>query len=49
MNREKMTAEEIEKFNSMVEFNQSAESWVMDIVCTIIACPMILVIIHRRR
>ncbi len=48
MNKEKMSKEEIEKFNANVEFNQSAASWIMDIVCTIIIWPMILLAIHRR-
>lgn len=48
MSKEKMTAEEIEKFNGKVEFNQTAASWIMDIVCTIIAWPMIILAIHRR-
>lgn len=48
MNKEKMTAEEIEKFNGKVDFNQTAASWIMDIVCTIIAWPMIILAIHRR-
>lgn len=48
MNKEKMTAEEIEKFNDKVDFNQTAASWIMDIVCTIIAWPMIILAILRR-
>ena len=48
MNKEKMTAEEIEKFNSKVDFNQTAASWIMDIACTIIAWPMIILAIYRR-
>lgn len=48
MSKEKMTAEEIEKFNGKVEFNQTAASWIMDIVCTIIAWPMIILAIQRR-
>jgi hypothetical protein len=48
MSKEKMTAEEIEKFNGKVEFNQTAASWIMDIVCAIIAWPMIILAIHRR-
>ena len=48
MNREKMTPEEIAEFNSNVEFNESVASWVMDILCTIIAWPMIILAIRRR-
>lgn len=48
MNKEKMTSEEIAEFNSNVEFNQSAASWVMDIICSIIFWPMIIVAIRRR-
>jgi hypothetical protein len=48
MSKEKMTAEEIEKFNGKVDFNQTAASWIMDIVCTIIAWPMIILAIYRR-
>jgi len=43
-----MTTEEIVEFNSKVEFNESAASWVMDILCTIIAWPMIILAIRRR-
>lgn len=43
-----MTPEEIAEFNSNVEFNDSAASWVMDILCTIIAWPMIILAIRRR-
>jgi hypothetical protein len=48
MEKEKMTPEEIAEFNSNVEFNDSAASWVMDILCTIIAWPMIILAIRRR-
>lgn len=48
MNKEKMTSEEIAEFNSNVEFNQSVASWVMDIICCIIAWPMIILAIRRR-
>lgn len=48
MNKEKMTPEEIAEFNSNVDFNQSVASWVMDILCTIIAWPMIILAIRRR-
>ena len=43
-----MTTEEIAEFNSKVEFNESAASWVMDILCAIIAWPMIILDIRRR-
>ena len=48
MRKETMTTEEIEKFNTEVEYNESAASWIMDIVCTIIAWPMIILAIRRR-
>lgn len=48
MKKEKMTPEEIAEFNSNVDFNQSVASWVMDILCTIIAWPMIILAIRRR-
>lgn len=48
MEKEKMTTEEIAEFNSKVEFNESAASWVMDILCAIIAWPMIILAIRRR-
>lgn len=48
MNKEKMTAREIEEFNNEVEFNQSAASWVMDIICCIIFWPMTILAIRRR-
>lgn len=48
MDKEKMTTEEIAEFNSKVKFNESAASWVMDILCTIIAWPMIILAIRRR-
>ena len=48
MKKEKMTPEEIAEFNSNVEFNESVASWVMDILCTIIAWPMIILAIRRR-
>lgn len=48
MDKEKMTPEEIAEFNSNVEFNESVASWVMDILCTIIAWPMIILAIRRR-
>lgn len=48
MKKDNMTLEEIEEFNNTVEFNASAASWVMDIVCTLIAWPMIILAIRRR-
>ena len=48
MNKDKMTVAEIREFNSNVEFNQSASSWIMDIVCSIIFWPMIILAIRRR-
>jgi len=48
MKKEKMTPEEIAEFNSNVEFNESVASWVMDILCSIIAWPMIILAIRRR-
>lgn len=48
MKKEKMTPEEIAEFNSNVEFNESVASWVMDILCTIFAWPMIILAIRRR-
>lgn len=48
MKKEKMTPEEIAEFNSNVEFNESVASWVMDILCTIIAWPMIILAVRRR-
>jgi len=48
MKKEKMTPEEITEFNSNVEFNESVASWVMDILCAIIAWPMIILAIRRR-
>ena len=48
MNKENMTPEEIVKFNANVDFNNSIASWVMDIICCIIAWPMIILAIRRR-
>lgn len=48
MKKDKMTAAEIREFNNNVEFNQSATSWIMDIVCSIIFWPMIILAIRRR-
>ena len=35
MKKENLTPAEIDKFNANVEFNESAASWVMDIVFTL--------------
>ena len=48
MDKNKMTTEEIEKFNANVDFNQSTASWIMDIICTLIAWPIIVLVIRRR-
>ena len=48
MKKEKMTLEEIEEFNNKVEFNESPTSWMIDIVATLIAWPMIILAIRRR-
>lgn len=48
MKAEKMTPEEIVKFNAKVEYNHCVISWIIDIICIIIATPMIWVAIHRR-
>ena len=48
MKKENMTPVEIEKFNANVDFNKSAISWVMDILCTLVAWPMIILAIRRR-
>lgn len=48
MKAEKMTSEEIVKFNAKLEYNHCVISWIFDIIFTIIATPMILVAIHRR-
>lgn len=44
----KMTNEEIRKFNSNVEYNESIASWIVDIISCIIAFPMIVMVIYRR-
>lgn len=46
--KKNMTHDDIKRFNSNVEFNESAASWVMDIICTLIAWPMIILAICRR-
>lgn len=43
-----MTKEEIREFNSKVEYNESAASWVIDIIGCIIFFPMIVLIAFRR-
>lgn len=48
MKKENMTPEEIREFNSNVEYNESAASWVTDIICCIIFWPMIIPVIRRR-
>jgi hypothetical protein len=48
MKRKNMTPEEIREFNSNVEYNESAASWVTDIICSIIFWPMIILVIRRR-
>ena len=44
----KMTNEEIRKFNSNVEYNESVASWIVDIISCIIAFPMIVMVVYRR-
>ena len=44
----KMTNEEIRKFNSNVEYNESIASWIVDIISCIIAFPMIAMVVYRR-
>lgn len=44
----KMTKEEIRKFNSNVEYNESIASWIVDIISCIIAFPMIAMVVYRR-
>lgn len=44
----KMTNEEIRKFNSNVEYNESIASWIVDIISCIIAFPMIVMVVYRR-
>lgn len=43
-----MTNEEIRKFNSNVEYNESIASWIVDIISCIIAFPMIVMVVYRR-
>lgn len=43
-----MTAEGIKEFNDKVEYNNSAASWVFDILTTIVFWPMIFIHIYRR-
>ena len=44
----KMTNEEIRKFNSNVEYNESIASWIVDIISCFIAFPMIVMVVYRR-
>ena len=44
----KMTKEEIREFNSKVEYNESAASWVIDIIGCVFFFPMIVLIAYRR-
>ena len=44
----KMTKEEIRKFNSNVEYNESIASRIVDIISCIIAFPMIVMVVYRR-
>lgn len=44
----KMTKEEVARHNEKVDYNKSAESWIMDIVCCFIFFPMIIYIVYRR-
>ncbi len=48
MKKENMTPEEIADFNAKVDYNHSAMGWIVDIVTTLIACPMIVLHIYRR-
>lgn len=43
-----MTAEEIQKFNSKVDYNESAISWIGDVICALIFWPTILLAVYRR-
>lgn len=43
-----MTQAEIREFNSKVEYNESAGSWIVDIISCIIAFPMIVMVVYRR-
>ena len=44
----KMTKAEIREFNSEVEYNESAASWVVDLVSCFIFFPMIAMVAYRR-
>lgn len=48
MKKENLTPEKIQEFNNKVEHNESAASWMIDIVATLIAWPMIILAIRRR-
>lgn len=48
MKKENLTPEKIQEFNNKVEYNESATSWMIDIVATLIAWPMIILAIRRR-
>lgn len=48
MKKQNMTPEEIKKHNAQVDYNNSVGGWVVDIICSIIAWPMIIPIVHRR-
>jgi len=43
-----MTKAEIREFNSKVEYNESAVSWVVDLVSCFIFFPMIAMVAYRR-
>lgn len=47
--KKNMSREEIERFNGQVDYNNTVFSWIVDIISTLIAWPMILLHIHRRR
>lgn len=44
----KMTKEEIAKYNEKVDYNKSAESWIIDIIGCFIFFPMIIYVVYRR-
>ena len=44
----KMTKAEIREFNSKVEYNESAASWVIDLISCAIFFPMIVMVVYRR-
>ncbi len=48
MKKKNLTPEKIQEFNNKVEYNESAASWMIDIVATLIAWPMIILAIRRR-